>query len=110
MDEENVCFEIKKNENLQKLHEEITAEELQILAFSNENPEKLRKFAKEYEINYKVASIQKALSVPFGPPYVKEVPSSFYIDKQGMIKLAKPIWLRLNSMVRTMKTCARRNG
>ena len=73
---------------LKKLHDEIASEDLQIIAFSNENPEKLRNFVAEYEINYKVASIQKALSVPFGPPYITEVPSSFYIDKQGMIKLA----------------------
>lgn len=73
---------------LKDLCRELNSEDLQILAFSSESVEKLRKFVEENEICYKVVSIQKALSVPFGPPYVKEVPSSFYLDKQGAIKLA----------------------
>ena len=75
-------------EILKKLREEVGVDELEIVGFSNENEEKLRKVVEEYGINYTVVSIQKALSVPFGPPYVTEIPFSFYLDKQGAIKLA----------------------
>jgi peroxiredoxin len=74
--------------HLMKLREDTPNEQLEIIAFSNEDEDKLRTFARGRGINYTVVSIQQAIPSPFCPPYLREIPSSFYIDAQGAIILA----------------------
>ena len=71
--------------HLIELRNEISADELAIIGISNESLDKIKPFAESKEINYTVTSIQSHLPVPF--TYVRAIPTSFYIDKKGKIKL-----------------------
>lgn len=69
---------------LRKKHGE---DELAILAISNESPELLKQFAAEKGINYKLISTGgTALPAPFAD--VTSIPTTFFIDRKGGIKLA----------------------
>ena len=72
--------------HLKELRNTFTEEELVILAISNEGEETVREFAEENGLNYTVIATQKALPEPFR--YAKGIPASFYINKEGRIKLA----------------------
>ena len=74
--------------HLIQLRDEIPADSLEIIAFSSESAEKLSGFAAGRAINYTIASYRQPLPPPFCPPYAKEIPSSFYIDRNGTITLA----------------------
>lgn len=74
--------------HLMKLREDTPADKLEIIALSGEDAEKLRTFGKGRGVNYTVVSMQRQLPVPFCPPYLCEIPSSFYIDAEGAVKLA----------------------
>ncbi len=55
--------------------------------FPRETPEKVRNFAKRNKINYTVFSTDaRAMPFPFG--HISGIPTTFFIDKQGKIKLA----------------------
>lgn len=72
--------------HLKELRDTFSKEELAILAISNEAEETVRKFAFENELNYTVIATQEPLPEPFR--YVNGIPASFYINKEGKIKLA----------------------
>jgi peroxiredoxin len=67
---------------LRKMYSE---DELGILAISNEAPDDLKKFATDNGINYTVARLGSALPEPFSK--VTSIPTTFFIGKNGTIKL-----------------------
>jgi peroxiredoxin len=69
---------------LRKMYSE---DALGILAISNESPEDLKPFATDKGINYTVATLGgSALPAPFSK--VTSIPTMFFIDQDGTIKLA----------------------
>jgi peroxiredoxin len=69
---------------LRKMYSE---DALEILAISNESPEDLKPFAADKGINYTVATLGgSALPAPFSK--VTSIPTTFFIDQDGTIKLA----------------------
>lgn len=73
--------------HLIELRETFEADKLAILAISNETAEHLKQFAASSGINYSVASLGAArLSSPFAD--VRSIPTTFFIDGNGIIKLA----------------------
>ena len=73
--------------HLIQLRNEVPEGELGILAISNEQIEQLKPFAEAKGINYTVASLGGAtLPPPFGE--VSVIPTTFFIDRNGTIKLA----------------------
>ena len=67
---------------LRKMYSE---DELGILAISNESADDLKKFAADNGINYTVANLGSALPEPFSR--VTSIPTTFFIGKDGTIKL-----------------------
>jgi peroxiredoxin len=77
----------KEIPHLIELRKEITEDELAIIAISNEKPGRLKDFADSRKINYTIASIgNSALPSPFAD--VSAIPTTFFVDKNGKIKLA----------------------
>jgi peroxiredoxin len=73
--------------HLIKLREMFGPDELAILALSNEAPEHLKNFAASEGINYPVVSLGDSdLPSPFVD--VRSIPTTFFIDRDGTIKLA----------------------
>lgn len=72
--------------HLKELRNTFSEEQLAILAISNEAEETVRVFAEVNGLNYTVIATQKPLPEPFRQ--VRGIPASFYIDKEGKIKLA----------------------
>lgn len=73
--------------HLIELRETFDADKLAILAVSNETAEHLKQFAASSGINYSVAPLGAArLSSPFAD--VRSIPTTFFIDRNGIIKLA----------------------
>jgi peroxiredoxin len=86
----------------------ISEEELAILAisytstFPRETPVKVRNFAKRNKINYTVFSTDTdAMPAPYSQ--VPSIPSAFFIDKQGKIKLATEGMLSLGEIKAILK-------
>jgi thiol-disulfide isomerase/thioredoxin len=71
--------------HLIELRKNFSKDELAILAVSSENPDTVKRFAENRQINYTVGTLQSSLPRPFAD--VRSIPSAFYIDKQGRIKL-----------------------
>jgi peroxiredoxin len=72
--------------NLIELRKQIGEDELAIIAISNEDPGTLKAFVNDKGINYSVASIAGTmLPSPFSD--VSSIPTTFYIDRNGRIKL-----------------------
>ena len=73
--------------HLKELRNAIGEDKLEILAISNEDPELVKNFAVDKKINYTVVSTAETI---LPPPFsgVNSIPTSFYIDKNGVIKLA----------------------
>ena len=71
--------------HLIELRKNFSRDELAILAVSSENPGKVKRFAENRQINYTVGTVQGRPPKPFAD--VRSIPSAFYIDKQGRIKL-----------------------
>ncbi len=71
--------------HLIELRKKFTKDELAILAVSDENPVKVKAFAENKKINYTVGTPKGRLPGPFAE--IRSIPSAFYIDKQGKIKL-----------------------
>ena len=68
------------------LREMFKADELAILAISNETTEHLSQFAASAAINYSFVPLGAAdLSSPFAD--VRSIPTTFFIDRNGIIKL-----------------------
>jgi peroxiredoxin len=71
--------------DLVKLRDSVDKTRLKIIAISNENTSLLKKEARSSGINYTLTSITGRQPAPFG--YVDAIPVSFFIDKQGKIKI-----------------------
>lgn len=74
----------------------ISEEKLAILAISNENPALVKNFATRQKINYTVISNRNPLPQPFS--LVRAIPSSFFLDAEGRVKLATEGTLTLGTM------------
>ena len=72
--------------HLIELRNTIAEDELAIIAISNEAAEMLKRFVEYKNINYTVSSVRHRLPAPFS--YVRGIPASFFIDKEGKLKLA----------------------
>jgi len=73
--------------HLIELRKTLGRDKLAILAISNEPPDLLKKFAAARKINYAVASADvSTLPPPFAD--VSSIPTTFFIDHKGVIKLA----------------------
>ena len=73
--------------NLIELRKANSEDNLAIIAISNENPDLVKRFVAAKGINYTVASIQSGvLPSPFAD--VSSIPTTFFIDQNGKIKLA----------------------
>lgn len=73
--------------HLIKLRNLFTEDELVILAVSTETPAHLKNFVASNEINYSVVPLgQSVLPEPFGK--VTSIPTNFFIDENGNLKLA----------------------
>lgn len=73
--------------HLIELRKEFKEDELAILAMSNETARHLKDFVVAKGINYSVVPLGSSI---LAKPYadVRSIPTSFFIDKQGTIKLA----------------------
>jgi len=71
--------------HLIELRKNFSRDELAILAVSSEHPNTVKRFAENRRINYTVGTQQSLGPKPFAD--VEYLPSAFYIDKQGRIKL-----------------------
>ncbi len=71
--------------HLIELRKNFSRDELAILAVSSEHPNTVKRFAENRRINYTVGTVQSRGPKPFAD--VISIPSAFYIDKQGRIKL-----------------------
>jgi peroxiredoxin len=73
--------------HLIELRKMLPDDQLAILAISNEAPEHLKHFAAAKKMNYTVASLgDTTLPAPFAD--VTSIPTTFFIDRHGTIKLA----------------------
>lgn len=73
--------------HLNELREAFEEDELVILAISNETAEHLKQFAASATMDYSVVPLGAAtLSSPFTD--VRSIPTTFFIDRDGTIKLA----------------------
>jgi len=64
----------------------ISKDKLAMLAISNEQPERVKTFVSERKLNYTVLLNPQNMPEPYS--YVNAIPSSFFIDPNGRIKLA----------------------
>ncbi|HEX41668.1 MAG TPA: TlpA family protein disulfide reductase [Phycisphaerales bacterium] len=72
--------------HLKQVRNEIGSDKLAILAISNEKEDVVKAFATQQGLNYTVLPAAGELPAPFNG--VTGIPSSFFIDAQGKIKLA----------------------
>lgn len=72
--------------HLKELRESYSKDKLEILAISNEAAAMVKGFVTEQGINYTVLLSPDELTSPYGE--VKFIPSSFFVDPEGNIKLA----------------------
>ena len=72
--------------HLKELREAYPQDKLAILSISNEKQDIVKAFVNEHGINYTVLLNPDKLAAPFGE--VTSIPSSFFIDPEGNIKLA----------------------
>lgn len=72
--------------HLKELRGAFPKDKLVILGISNEKPDIVKAFVNEHGINYTVLLNPGELPAPFGE--VTSIPSSFFIDPEGNIKLA----------------------
>ena len=73
--------------HLIELRKMLRDDKLAVLAISNEEPERLKKFAELKGINYTVAPLgDHPLPEPFAD--VTSIPTTFFIDPEGKIKFA----------------------
>ncbi len=88
--------------HLIELRKQMSEDELAIIAISNESPGTLKAFVNSKGINYAVASVPGAmLPSPFAD--VSSIPTTFYIDKNGRIKLVAVGLVELNDTKAILK-------
>ncbi len=66
-----------------QLSREISQNDLVIIGISLENPEILKKFARDHNLHYSIASAAD-LPAPYGE--VRPIPTTFFIDRCGIIQ------------------------
>jgi len=71
--------------HLKELREKISENDLAIIAISNEDPRTVKSFARQKLLNYTTVSYQPKVPRPFSQ--VRSIPTAFYIDRQGKIRL-----------------------
>ncbi len=77
----------KEIPHLIELRKEIGEDDLAIVAISNEESGHLKHFADAKQINYTIATVgNSALPSPFAD--VSAIPTTFFVDRSGKIKLA----------------------
>jgi peroxiredoxin len=64
----------------------VSEDDLAMLAISNESPALVRTFVEQAKMNYTILMDQGSLPGPYNT--ISAIPSSFFIDRQGKIKLA----------------------
>lgn len=74
----------------------VSADQLQIIAISNEEPAMIKQFAEEAKLNYTVTADTPNLPLPYNQ--IDALPSSFFIDKQGNIKFGTMGSIRLGEI------------
>jgi len=72
--------------HLERLRQEVGPGAV-IAAFSDEAADKLSQFAQDHEFGCILVSLKEAPPEPFRAPLVREVPTAFFIDAEGRIKL-----------------------
>jgi len=72
--------------HLIELRETTSADDLAMLAISNENPDLVRRFAARAKINYTALLDRGSLPAPYNA--IRAIPSSFFVDRRGNVKLA----------------------
>ncbi|MHC4508672.1 MAG: DUF4432 family protein [Planctomycetota bacterium] len=72
--------------HLIELRKTVGEGDLAMLAISNESPALVRKFTEQAQINYAVLIDRGSLPGPYNT--IRAIPSSFFIDREGKIKLA----------------------
>jgi cytochrome c biogenesis protein CcmG/thiol:disulfide interchange protein DsbE len=76
----------KEIPDLIELRETVSEDKLAMLAISNEKPDLVKSFVAQAKLNYTVLLDQGTLPGPYNT--IKAIPSSFFIDPEGKIKLA----------------------
>ena len=71
---------------LVELRNTVSEGELAMLAISNENPDLVKSFVKQAKLNYTILLDRGGLPAPYNA--IRAIPSSFFIDRRGNIKLA----------------------
>jgi len=71
--------------HLIELRNTVSKNDLAILAISNERPDTVKNFVAKTKMNYTILLDTGALGAPYNS--VRAIPSSFYIDSEGKIKL-----------------------
>ena len=76
----------KEIPDLIELRETVSEDKLAMLAISNEKPDLVKSFVAQANLNYTVLLDQGTLPSPYNT--INAIPSSFFIDPEGKIKLA----------------------
>ncbi len=76
----------KEIPDLIELRETVSEDKLAMLAISNEKPDLLKSFVAQANLNYTILLDQGTLPGPYNT--INAIPSSFFIDPEGKIKLA----------------------
>jgi len=71
--------------HLIELRNTASKDDLAILAISNERPETVKNFVTKSKMNYTILLDPGVLQAPYNS--VRAIPSSFFIDSEGKIKL-----------------------
>jgi peroxiredoxin len=71
--------------HLNELRNTVSKDDLAILAISNERPDVVKNFVAKTKMNYTILLDPGVLPAPYNS--VRAIPSSFYIDPEGKIKL-----------------------
>jgi peroxiredoxin len=71
--------------HLIELRNTVSKDDLAILAISNERPEVVKRFVAQAKMNYTILLNPGVLPAPYNA--IRAIPSSFYIDSEGKIKL-----------------------
>jgi len=72
--------------DLIELRKTVGRDDLAMLAITNENPNLVKRFVAKAKINYDILLDQGTLPMPYNS--IKAIPSGFFIDAEGKIKLA----------------------
>ncbi|MHC4323851.1 MAG: TlpA family protein disulfide reductase, partial [Planctomycetota bacterium] len=72
--------------HLIELRNTASKDDLAILAISNERPEVVKKFVAQSKMNYTILLDPGVLPAPYNA--IRAIPSSFFIDSEGKIKVA----------------------